>query len=533
MHLLKKLLSFFRSIWQKTDIRKPDSWLGTLVSLIFRLGTLFLMITMILLLVRIFKEEGYSIEAFLVPEQLSKNGFDGNVVARLLQDEYSIVKKEAVSIKLENFQTINGSEQPELNIAVMGFGISLRNIAFQLRELMGSKNHVIRCELTKADSVLGVTLRMTDFEAVTFLSPKNIGDRAAIQYLNRKICEQILKYTDPYRLSLYYQRKGKFNEALEVARNMLVENPTERHWAMMAMGIVHEEMNQFELALKEFDEAIKFEPNFALSYMRHAWLNQRISMDSLAMPYLEKALKFAPNDPSYWTSYGFVLNNLKRYDESDRAFEKVIKLAPNETAWYGNWGGCKERRGDKKGAKELYLTAIKKSQKINERLQNELNIAQLEQDTALALQKAMQLLDYEPNNIGIVQSLAQYHWNQRQYRELTQLNVKLRYNPDDYSNLLNYYNYRAMAFNMLGERDSALTNVNIAIEMNPTNPFPFTTLAEISAMNGDKNGFYTVLEKAFKMGFPPEQIVESDLPYKLFLKDARYLALVKKYRKEK
>jgi hypothetical protein len=155
----------------------------------------------------------------------------------------------------------------------------------------------------------------------------------------------------------------------------------------------------------------------------------------------------------------------------------------------------------------------------------------LEKDTVLAYRKAVQLLDYEPNNLGIVQSLAQFLWNKKQYRELTQLNVKLRYNPDDRSNLLNYYNYRAMAFNMLKERDSALVNVKIAIDLNPQNPYPYTTIAEIAAMNGDKNGFYTGLEKAFKMGFPPEQIEAEDLPYKMFLKDARYLALVKKYRK--
>ena len=65
---------------------------------------------MVLLVFRIFKEEGYSIEAFLVPESLEKNGFDGNVMARQLQEEYSLVKSEVKSIKTENFQSVSGSE---------------------------------------------------------------------------------------------------------------------------------------------------------------------------------------------------------------------------------------------------------------------------------------------------------------------------------------------------------------------------------------------------------------------------------------
>jgi tetratricopeptide (TPR) repeat protein len=528
---MKKIITSIHKIYQKTDIRKPDSWLGTLVSLIFRIGTLLIIIAGFFLIIRLFKEEGYSIDPFSVPENLVKNGFDGNVLARQLKDEYSQVKEEAKSIKSENFQTVKDSEQPELSVSVMGFGLSIKSIAFQLRELMGRKNRVIACELTQADNQLGITLRMTDFKTVTLLSPPNLGERAAIKYLHRKVCEQILRNTDPYRLSLYFQRSGKYNEGLEVARNMLVENPTERQWAMLAMGNVHEEINQKDLALKEFDEATKIEPNFALAYMRHAWLNQRNRKDSIALPYVEKALKLMPNEPSYWNTYALILNYLKRYDESDRAFAKVFKLEPNQTEWYRNWASCKAERGEKAGAKELLQTAIKMSQKINQRILNEINLAEFEQDTALVLKLAMQLLDYEPNNIGIVKNLIQYYWKQKQYGEITKLNIRLRYNQDDRRNLQDYYNYRAMAFNMLKERDSALVNVKIAIDLNPQNPYPYTTIAEIAAMNGDKNGFYTGLEKAFKMGFPPEQIEVGDLPYKMFLKDARYLALVKKYRK--
>jgi tetratricopeptide (TPR) repeat protein len=528
---MKKIFNFLRVLYQKADIRKPDSWLGTLVSLLLRLGTLFLIITVVFLVIRIFREEGYSIETFLVPENLTKNGFDGNVMARQLQDEYSVIRAGATSIKSENFQTVSGNEQAELNISVMGVGISLRNIAFQLRELLGRKNHVIRCEITQADSTLGVTLRMTDYPTVTILSPKKLGERASLLYLHRKICEQILKYTDPYRLSLYYLRNGKYAEAMDVARNMLIDKPIERQWATIAMGYIYEETGQIQLALKKYDEAINFDPKFALAYMRHAWLNQRNGLDSHALPYIEKALQVVPNEASYLSTYGISLNNLKRYKESDFAFENMIKYANDDMSYQENWADAKASRGDIIGAKAIYESALKSDITINQRLQCELQLAQLNQDTALYVQKSLQLLDYEPNNIDIIDGTIDYFWKTGKYREIVDLGVKLHYNSEDRSRVLNYYNFRAMAFNLLGNRDSAMANVQRAIDITPTNPFPQSTLAEIYAMNGDIEGFYKALEKAFLMGFNPASLVPTDIPYNRFVGKKQYEDLLKKYRK--
>jgi tetratricopeptide (TPR) repeat protein len=527
---LKKILSFFQSTWRNTDIRKHDTWFGSLVSLILRIGTLSLIIVMVLLVIRIFKEEGYSIEAFLVPESLFKNGFDGNIMARQLQDEYSLVKSEVRSIKTENFQSISNSEQPEMNISVMGFGISLRSIAFQLRELFGRKNNVIRCEITYADSALAVTMRMTNYAPMTFISPQKLGERATLAYLNRKVCEQILKNSDPYRLSLYLQQKGKYNEGIEIAQKMLSENPEERHWAKIALGNAHQEMGQVALALKEFEEAAELSPNFALAYWRSALYYQQNGQDSLALPYLQKALKIAPDEVQYLGIYGSALNNLKRFEESDRVFEKIVTLPPHDPVWYGYWGGFKRQRGDIKGAKELFLTAVNRSQKINERLLNESYLAFLEHDTALSIKKTRQALDYEPNNSNTIRSLIQYYWSKKLYRDIIQL-PKITLTQNDKNNAQDYYNYRAMAFNMLGEKDSAFANVKMSIDINPKNPYPQSTLAEIYAMNNDDNGFYAGLEKAFVLGFNPTFLTSNELPYSRFAGKKRYEELLKKYRK--
>jgi 4-hydroxyphenylpyruvate dioxygenase-like putative hemolysin len=126
----------------------------------------------------------------------------------------------------------------------------------------------------------------------------------------------------------------------------------------------------------------------------------------------------------------------------------------------------------------------------------------------------------------------QYYISKKQYLEITQL-PKMTLNQMDKKVVQNYYNVLAMAFNMSGQKDSAFANVKISIDVNPKNPVPFTTLAEIYAMNGDENKFYEILEKAFILGFNPAYLTPDDLPYSRFVGKKRYEDLLKKYRKQK
>ena len=72
-------------------LEKPANWLDSIVTILLKLGTLFLLTLLIVFFVRIFKSEGYVMESFNVPENFEMSGYDGFVVARKIQDEvYSI-----------------------------------------------------------------------------------------------------------------------------------------------------------------------------------------------------------------------------------------------------------------------------------------------------------------------------------------------------------------------------------------------------------------------------------------------------------
>jgi tetratricopeptide (TPR) repeat protein len=60
--------------------------------------------------------------------------------------------------------------------------------------------------------------------------------------------------------------------------------------------------------------------------------------------------------------------------------------------------------------------------------------------------------------------------------------------------------------------------------------FPLATLAEIYGLKGDKEKFYSSLEKSIRLGFKPDRDFNQIEPYKTFLSEERYKKLLAKYK---
>ncbi len=90
----------------------------------------------------------------------------------------------------------------------------------------------------------------------------------------------------------------------------------------------------------------------------------------------------------------------------------------------------------------------------------------------------------------------------------------------------NMLNFMAMASYLIQEYDSAFHYIQQAIERDPNISYPYTTLAEIHLMVGNKAKFYENLEKALKKGFSIENLLGT-YPYKKFENEPRFIALKK------
>ncbi len=95
------------------------------------------------------------------------------------------------------------------------------------------------------------------------------------------------------------------------------------------------------------------------------------------------------------------------------------------------------------------------------------------------------------------------------------------------------YNGRAYWFFTLNRFDEAVENANIALKLDPTYSYAYTTLAEIEATRGNDDGFYRNLELSliFKLKLTDNSVLPLDI-YRKYKDESRFLNLIKKYNVE-
>jgi tetratricopeptide (TPR) repeat protein len=516
-------------VWRNIDIRKPESWLSTLVSLLLRIGTLILIVTLIALVWRIFKNDGFTIEPFSMPKTWQDNGFTGDATARQLLDVYLAVKKKGNSVK-DDKTVAEGPDNAELNVSVMGFGISLRSIAFHLRELMGRPNQLVRGEMMEIDSSLVLYLRMTGHATQQFREKTGGNKEIALQNLMLQAGEAVLGNTDPYRLSLYYIRNKNYIKARETLLKMLAESRQEKHWALFGLGVLEESENKYGESIGHLKQALEVKPDFALCYQRMSGLYN--TMDSLfqALECAKKSLELNPSDSTSWNAYAFALNAAKRYPESDEAFKKVGRLTHNDPFWMLNWLGCLVERGDTNQAHAVGADMLRHCPDPGSRCYVEGFIADFNGDKRTALQCYEKAVGWEPDNAFYVRTVIQRYFTMKDYRKAIDTGASTAIGQTDQNGRSqSVWNYVAMSYNFIGKPDSALYWVNQSIAVEPNTGYPYSTLAETYAFQGKTELFYTYLEQAFKMHFRKKDIDGNSEPYKRFVSEKRYQDLLNRY----
>ncbi len=518
-------------VWRNIDIRKPETWLSTLVNLLLRLGTLVLIFTLLALLWRIFQNEGFTIEPFSMPKTCEENGYTGEVMARQLLDAYLVVKKEGYSVKDDKINA-EGPDDSELNVAVMGFGVSLRSIAFRLRELVGRPNQLVRGELVRSDTSFVLTIRMTGHTPVKLTATASNDIETVLQKLLRQAGEVVLGNTDPYRLALYQLRSNNFDKAREVLQEMLKTRPEEKHWAQFGQGVVAEAAGNNAEASYHFKSAISTKPDFSLGYQRLAQSCEIQNKLEDAAIYYRKAIAFNPADSLSWNSLGYFFDRQNKFVESDAAFQKAIRLTHNNPYWLLNWVECLYRRGEKERAIGLLADCQASRTDSCSRYWVGGCIDRYMGNNEAAAQKFMQALRFEPDNVFLVQNVVINSYNKGDFQATVQNGAKIysvSTEDGDESRVQAIWNYTAMAYNFLGKPDSAVYWINKSIDVNPYSGYPYSTLAEIYGMQGKANDFYYWLEQAFIKGFRKRNIDPSQEPYKRYANEKQYVDLLRKY----
>lgn len=516
--------------WKRAvQLERWANGLDRLATIALKLGTLFLIVVAIVLVSRIFQDQGYVIEAFSVPQHLEESGYKGEVVARKVQDEVHALKELASSVKEDSLQ-LAGNQQPDLNVAVMGIGVSLRSVTYHLREMFGRPNHLVQGEVTRLDGEYTLTLRMAGYptHSVT-VRVEERGEKAAVDSLLRRGAELIITNTDPYRLAVVKCRQKKYEEALELVRIMLRNRPQEAHWAYLAWGSILEEQGKYELALEKFEKAARARADFPLAYARQAGALNRLDRTEESLEALRRAVALDPDDIDRWRHYAWALHGAGQYEKADSAFEQMTILAPDDPDAWSTWADSKVSRGAMDEALEIVEQAEKMAGENARGYMTRALAALARGDTMQALQYANAAFEMDPTTPWVSAAVMRGNYYTGNYEEVVRTFRKAEQYLAGSENYQNALNLTAMAHNMLGEHALAMDKARAAVALDTLQGYPYTTLAETFAFTGKVDSFYHYMEAALRKGFKIHNIDETKPPYKDLAQAGRYRALVERY----
>lgn len=501
---------------------------GAMIKLAIGLLVLFLLIVIF----RGLKTEGYVFQAFEVPKSYEERGMSGLVLSSMLADKINIIKGQSSQSRIDSLE-IGVDDKPDLNLDVMGVGLSTGNLTYHIREMLGIETKFITGDLIDLDQKLSLTVRMNDGTKETFTKGYTEGAiMDAINHVVESAAQMILNKVDPYRLAVFHFYRNDYEQAEEVIRKIIRDHPRDRKYAYHLWAYIKKEEGHIERAREFYELALKEDPKFKDALHVYGWLyfqeQDFVKADSLFQKaYEEDPTNFGVNQGMALTSW--------RLGATDKAEQHYINNTRNhpENIWsYMNYASfARIALKDTVKAAKIWIDASKALTESSDHFMALAEYYRIKGNTDSLNTCATMALEYNPENETALMQVAAYASNdEKDFEKSASYSKRLIHvleerNFDD-GMLQSALNQLAMSEYNYGALDSARIHVEKAIDINPRNPYPWTTLAEICAIEGKHNEFFQHLEKAVSLGFNLIAYQDAEI-YKDYKAHQRFQALLR------
>jgi len=317
--------------------------------------------------------------------------------------------------------------------------------------------------------------------------------------LSRQMCEKAASLDPRFSaalvcIGLIYQAKGDYELSVEYYRRAVELEPNSDD-AHRALGSVLEELRSYDQAEKAYLTAIEDKPGYWAS---HSWIasfyDRRTHNYSKAIEHYQKALALSPDNAQVLYSLGNAYLDDHQYDKAIESLQKSIRLRPDWFQAYANLGLTYFRQ-------RKFAEAVAPMEKAASLVNDHRASGNLARVYWLTGQKDKARHFYE---VGIQQG-----------EKLLQLN------PRDHAVHLLVGRYYAM----LGKRDEARSNLELALSAMPDDPHYLLIAATANVQLGDRNNALSMMEKAVRFGFTARDIREEP-ELDALQTEPRYMALM-------
>jgi len=230
-------------------------------------------------------------------------------------------------------------------------------------------------------------------------------------------------------------------------------------------GILFSSRGEYEMAIADFNEAIRINPNFWSAYHNRGWAYFNIDAD-LALEDFTQAIRLDPNNT--WSYHGRGAAYVHRKRDANRGIDDLniaIRLNPNNSHAYFD-RGCAYLylREDYDRAIEDFTRSINIKDDFANVYTDRAEAYRFKKDYVRALEDINKSIQLDPNNIWSFIRRGSIYKDQKNYdRAMEDFNQAIRLD----GNFADGYANRANTYREMKNYNRALEDFNKAIQLNP------------------------------------------------------------------
>ena len=232
------------------------------------------------------------------------------------------------------------------------------------------------------------------------------------------------------------------------------------------LGILQNQLGEFEKAKSCYEKVIQIQPNNATAYNNLGYTLKELGENQKAINCYEKAIKIQPNNVDALNNLGIILNKLQEYQKAIDCYEKAIKIQPNYIAAYYNLGNLFKDTGKHKNAVSCYEKSIQIQPNNAAALYNLGNTFFELNEYKQAISCYEKVIQISPNYIGVHNNLGNIYKELEDHKKAKSLYEKaIQIQPNN----VDAYNNLGNLLKELGDHSNALSNYEKVTQIEPNN----------------------------------------------------------------